>query len=114
MTSELQTYKSSCHCGKVRLQARLPPLTETHICNCNCSICTKNGYLLVYPKREDVTFLSGEDNLTQYRFASKLKPHMFCKTCGTSLLLDFKDTAEDWQNAYFGLNVGCNVVQRFI
>ena len=82
MTSDLQTYTSSCHCGQVRLQAKLPPLTETHICNCNCSICTKNGYLLVYPKREDVTFLSGEDNLIQYRFASKLKPHMSCKTCG--------------------------------
>jgi hypothetical protein len=64
----------------------------------------------VYPKREDVTFLSGEDNLTQYRFASKLKPHMFCKTCGTSMLMDFKETAEDWQNAYFGLNVGRHAV----
>jgi hypothetical protein len=52
-----------------------------------------------------VTFLSGEDNLAQYRFATKRKPHMFCKTCGTSMLMDFKETAKEGQSTRFGLNV---------
>ncbi len=32
----------------------------------------------------------GYDNLTSYYFGAKKKAHMFCKTCGSSILIDFK------------------------
>ena len=32
----------------------------------------------------------GYDNLTDYLFGPKKKHHKFCKTCGTSVLIDFK------------------------
>jgi hypothetical protein len=41
-TDLLQTYKGSCHCGRVtfEIQAKLDSLVE-----CNCSICRRRGAL---------------------------------------------------------------------
>lgn len=49
----------------------------------------KSGYLLCYPKREDVKFLKGEAELKSYLFGQKTKPQRFCGECGTSILIDF-------------------------
>jgi len=51
------------------------------------------GYLLVYPEQKDVVWLQGRENTKVYRFASKLKDHLFCATCGSSLMIDFRDTS---------------------
>ena len=48
----------------------------------------RNGYLMVYPKRENVALHSGYDHLKSYRFASKRFEHKFCSTCGSSVLGD--------------------------
>jgi hypothetical protein len=32
----------------------------------------------------------GYDNMTEYYFGQKKKAHKFCKTCGTSILIDLK------------------------
>src|ERR1700728_4361908 len=42
MTDATQTYEGGCHCGRVRFRvtADLSRVTE-----CNCSICTKKGFL---------------------------------------------------------------------
>ena len=90
--SELITYKGGCHCGNIRFTAKLPDIRTTKIIRCNCSICTKNGYLLVYPKRTDFAFGSGEDKLSSYLMGSKTLPHKFCGQCGTSILIDFSQT----------------------
>jgi len=95
-TDERTTYKAHCHCGAVRFNVTLKyPFPKYTVNQCNCSICTKNGYLLVYPLREDLEFTQGEDNLTSYYFATKNKAHRFCKTCGGSILIDPKDVPED-------------------
>jgi hypothetical protein len=54
---------------------------------CNCSICTKNGYLLVYPFRKDFTFEKGQDSLKEYQFATKNVWHQFCGECGSSCFI---------------------------
>ena len=49
-SSEMKTYKGSCHCGRVRFEIR----TElTRVSECNCSICRRKGYLhhMVTPDR---------------------------------------------------------------
>lgn len=55
---------------------------------CNCSICTKNGYYLVYPLAKDVVFHQGEDHLKSYRFGNQKAEHRFCPTCGSSVLIN--------------------------
>jgi hypothetical protein len=107
VSSKNQTYRANCHCGAVRFTVALsPPLKEGYTpCNCNCSICTKNGYLLVYPLKEDVVFESGVDNMSAYFFGGKNKPHRFCKTCGTSILIDFSESKFESERFRIAINV---------
>jgi hypothetical protein len=49
---------------------------------CNCSICNRAGWLLVFVPASQFKLLSGEDNLTDYQFGKKHIHHPFCKTCG--------------------------------
>jgi hypothetical protein len=92
-TPEKKVYNAQCHCGDVKFTVAIPPLETgaTKVNRCNCSICTKKGYLLVYPLRTDVNFTAGEETLSEYFFGKKTKPHRFCPGCGTSILIDFKN-----------------------
>ncbi len=75
----MQTYEGGCHCGRVRFRvtADLARVTE-----CNCSICTKKGILHLIVPRDRFELLSGEDDLTTYRFNTGVAQHLFCRTCG--------------------------------
>jgi hypothetical protein len=71
--------EGGCHCGAVRFRvtADLGRVTE-----CNCSICTKKGFLhlIVPPGRFEL--IGGKDNLTTYEFNTRTAKHTFCKVCG--------------------------------
>ncbi len=75
----MQTYDGGCHCGRVRFRVRddLSRVTE-----CNCSICTKKGFLHLIVPRDRFELLSGEGELTSYRFNTGVAEHLFCRTCG--------------------------------
>ncbi|KAL4867656.1 hypothetical protein BDV12DRAFT_171079 [Aspergillus spectabilis] len=80
------SYQGTCHCGNVKFSFTMPaPIEEQEVVKCNCSICTKNGYLMIYPKTSDTNFHHPGDAVQAYRFASKRYPHYFCITCGSSL-----------------------------
>ncbi|KAJ5881069.1 uncharacterized protein N7473_012122 [Penicillium subrubescens] len=49
------------------------------------SICSINGYILVYTKSEDLTFRNSDDAIKEYRFGTMQYPHGFCPNCGTSV-----------------------------
>lgn len=40
------------------------------------------GVLLAFVPAAQFKLISGEDNLTEYRFNKKVISHLFCKTCG--------------------------------
>ncbi len=63
-------YEANCHCGTIKYAIKLPPLESMEIMSCNCSICTKNGYLNVYPKRKDIVFEEGEGGMKVCPFRS--------------------------------------------
>ncbi|RYP44307.1 hypothetical protein DL768_009205 [Monosporascus sp. mg162] len=69
------TYEAGCHCGYVKFRFTLsPPLPQYRVLQCNCSACTKLGYLLVYPKAEDVTWHNGSRRrCAEYQFNTKQK-----------------------------------------
>lgn len=98
-TSESSTHSGNCHCGAIRFRFTIsPPLHEYPVICCNCSICARNGALLVYPNREDFVLErptaekqgveGGWDKdgevLGGYSFGDAKVSHRFCKKCGCS------------------------------
>jgi hypothetical protein len=75
----MQTYEGGCHCKSVRFRV-MGHLSD--VSECNCSICTKKGFLHLIVPRDRFELLSGRDNLTTYEFNTKVAKHIFCKTCG--------------------------------
>ena len=73
-------YKGSCHCGQIAFEVEAPENLEAD--HCNCSICTKSGYLHLIVPRSKFKLLSGEQRLTSYAFNTGVAKHTFCKTCG--------------------------------
>ncbi len=73
-------YKGSCHCGAVQYEVEAP---EGIICqDCNCSICSKSGYLHLIVPKSKFKLQQGEDDLTTYTFDTGEAKHKFCKICG--------------------------------
>jgi hypothetical protein len=75
----LQTLQGGCHCGRVRFRVT-GDLAQTTVCN--CSICTKKGFLHLIVPPEQFELLSGADDLTTYQFNTKTAKHTFCRVCG--------------------------------
>ncbi len=73
-------YLGSCHCGAVRFQVEAPEVLEVE--QCNCSICTKSGFLHLIVPLSRFTLLSGECSLSTYRFNTGVAKHTFCRVCG--------------------------------
>jgi hypothetical protein len=69
-----------CHCGKVHFRVRFADPRE--LLDCNCSICTKSGFLHLIVDKAGFTLERGADALTDYRWGSGTAQHLFCSTCG--------------------------------
>lgn len=78
--TDLLTHHGSCHCGAVQYEVDAP--ADLEVSECNCSICSRSGYLHLIVPRARFRLLSGEDNLTTYTFDTHEAKHLFCKTCG--------------------------------
>jgi hypothetical protein len=72
-------YDGACHCGRVRFRvnAVLDGVTE-----CNCSVCTKKGFLHLIVAPEQFELLGGEGDLATYQFNTNTARHTFCSHCG--------------------------------
>lgn len=73
-------YLGSCHCQAITFSVECPE--EVEVEDCNCSICSKAGFLHLIVPKSKFTLLTGQDSLTTYRFNSKVAKHTFCKICG--------------------------------
>ncbi len=74
-----QTYEGGCHCGAVRFRVTANLDSVTY---CNCSICTKKGFLHLIVPPAQFELVSGADALTTYQFNTRIAKHTFCKHCG--------------------------------
>lgn len=74
-----KTYSGSCHCQRVRFEVNLDLKEAT---TCNCSLCSRAGWLLAFTKADQFKLLAGEEALTDYQFHHKHLHHTFCSTCG--------------------------------
>ncbi|CAK7223580.1 hypothetical protein SCUCBS95973_005227 [Sporothrix curviconia] len=120
------TYRGGCHCGAISFDVTLSPPLESlrnesisesgsgsepapahEVVNCSCSVCSRHGYLLVYPTRDKVVFHNkggGQARCGTYQFNLKVQDHLFCKNCGSSVMIDFLDRFKPAFDGY-GINV---------
>jgi hypothetical protein len=73
-------YQGSCPCQAVRGEVEAPEIIEAD--HCNCSICSKSGFLHMIVPLQQFRLLAGEDHLTTYTFNTGTARHRFCKVCG--------------------------------
>jgi hypothetical protein len=69
-----------CHCGRVRFEVIAPAILD--VSDCNCSICTKSGYLHLTVPGSRFKLLQGAQALTSYQFNTRTAKHLFCAHCG--------------------------------
>ena len=69
----------SCHCGAVRfsVDGEIDQAIE-----CNCSHCSRKGFLLWFVPRAALEMISGADTMSTYTFNRHVIQHRFCATCG--------------------------------
>jgi hypothetical protein len=75
----MPTYEGACHCGRVRFRVTGEIGASTI---CNCSMCTKKGFLHWIVTPEQFELLSGASELSSYRFNTGIAEHKFCRHCG--------------------------------
>ena len=74
------THAGGCHCGQVRFEVLAPENLE--VSECNCSICSKSGYLHLIVPADRFKLLSGQKVLKTYSFNTRTARHLFCSVCG--------------------------------
>ena len=80
LDNKLNTFHGSCHCGAIQFEIQAPD--EIEVEDCNCSICSKAGFLHLILPLSRFKLLQGKDNIETYTFNSGVAKHTFCKTCG--------------------------------
>jgi hypothetical protein len=50
--------------------------------DCNCSVCTKKGFLHLIVTKDAFELVSGGEHLTTYTFNTGVAKHTFCRVCG--------------------------------
>jgi len=74
------THRGGCHCGRVRFEVLAP--AKIQVSDCNCSICSKAGYLHLVVPAERFKLVSGADVLSTYTWNTGTAKHHFCSVCG--------------------------------
>ncbi|HEY9380558.1 MAG TPA: GFA family protein [Burkholderiales bacterium] len=72
-------YKGSCHCGRIafEVEGELGKVME-----CNCTHCSRKGYLLWFVPRAQLKLSTPENDLATYTFNKHVIKHHFCPNCG--------------------------------
>jgi hypothetical protein len=73
-------HAGSCHCGAVAVEVEAPAVLTAY--ECNCSICTRTGFLHLIVPPERLTLTAGQTALTTYTFNTHTARHYFCRHCG--------------------------------
>lgn len=93
-------YHGKCHCGAVEIEVSAP---ERITCEeCNCSICSKAGFLHLIVPKSRFKLVKGENALTTYTFNTGTAKHRFCKVCGIKVFYVPRSNPDG-----FDLNVRC-------
>ena len=81
MGSDADISRGGCHCGRIVFEVKGHP---DRVIECNCSICTKKGYLHWIVPRESFHLITPAENLATYSFYTGVARHHFCSNCGVA------------------------------
>ena len=98
------THKGGCHCGAVRFEFTAP--AKMSLTNCNCSVCSKTGFLHLFVPHKDFTVLTGVDQLTTYKFNTCTAKHLFCRQCGVKGFYQPRSHPDQWSVNYRCIDEG--------
>jgi hypothetical protein len=95
----MQTYKGSCHCGKISFEV---DMELDHVRVCDCSICKKRGALNHRVEESQLRINIPLDELGLYEWRTKVAKDYFCPVCGILPFRRPSDAPEIWT-----VNVRC-------
>lgn len=73
------SYRGSCHCGQISFEVEGE---FEQVFECNCSHCSRKGYLLWFVPPSHLKVISAEAGLSTYTFNKHVIKHRFCSKCG--------------------------------
>ena len=95
MSQDAFTWRAGgCHCGGVRFEVALPAEVEAQ--TCNCSMCAKTGFVHMIVPESRFRLLSGQSELTEYRFNTGVAKHLFCRVCGIKSFYRPRSNPDGW------------------
>ena len=71
---------------------------------CNCSICSRAGWLLAFVPGAAFRLVGGDGQLTDYQFGKHHIHHTFCRTCGIHA---FSSGADKEGKPTYSVNLRC-------
>ncbi|MFO0660897.1 MAG: GFA family protein [Polyangiaceae bacterium] len=92
-------FLGGCHCGGSRFRVMV---RRFEALDCNCSVCSKKGFLHLIVPELDFEALQGHEQLSTYRFNTGTALHMFCPTCGIHPYYRPRSHPDHWD-----INVRC-------
>ena len=94
-------YKGSCHCGQIAfdVEGDLEQAME-----CNCSHCSRKGYLMWFVPRQQLTLSAPDADIATYTFNKHVIKHHFCPRCGCA---PFGEGSDQQGNTKAAINVRC-------
>lgn len=95
------THHGSCHCGAVRFSVE--GAIENAL-ECNCSHCSRKGFLLWFVPKEQFTLETPDAPLTSYKFNKHVIDHLSCPTCGVQA---FAHGTDPDGNEVIAVNIRC-------
>ena len=110
---DVRVYTGGCHCGRVRFEVETDLTT---VSECNCSICSRKGYLHLIVPPERFRLLTEEAALATYRFGTMTAQHRFCRNCGVASFYvprSHPDRIDVNVRCLDGVDVGTLAVRRF-
>lgn len=95
------TYSGGCHCGRIAFEV---DAEIQKVVACNCSICSKRGYLLAFVPAAQMRLKTPPEDMASYTFNTHRIQHHFCPVCGVG---PFGRGADGSGQETFAINVRC-------
>ncbi|CAM3834389.1 GFA family protein [Parendozoicomonas haliclonae] len=97
--SEVRT--ATCHCGAIELSIQFDNGLE-NIRRCDCSLCSRKGYVMASVPVENLQVTKGQDTLSLYQWGTNVAEHYFCSQCGVYTHHRRRSNPKE-----YGVNIAC-------